>query len=181
MALLSIRTFGDPVLRERAREVESISDAHRRLVADMLHTMRAAPGVGLAAPQVGILDRVFVWEVDDAHGVVFNPVIADRSREVEEGEEGCLSIPGLYFPVLRHQAVRVEGIDEAGDAVSLSAEGFLARVCQHEIDHLDGVLFIDRLAEEHRREAMRVLRDQALGLPGAEPNATTSGDVGDIL
>lgn len=165
MALLPIRRFGDPVLRQRATETASITDAHRRLVADMLETMRDAPGVGLAGPQVGVLDRVFVWEVEEEHGAVFNPVITARSEEKIEEEEGCLSLPGLYYPVVRSVAVTVAGTDENGEPVHLEAEDLLARVCQHEIDHLDGVLFIDHLPDELRKEALARLRDEALGIP----------------
>ena len=164
MAILEIRKWGDPGLRQRATEVEKITDVHRRLVADMLETMREAPGVGLAGPQVGVLERVFVWEVGEEHGAVFNPVIVARSDEEVEGEEGCLSLPGLYYPVDRAVTVTVEGIDENGGPVKLDADDLLARVCQHEIDHLDGVLFIDHLSEEMRKEALGILRDQALGL-----------------
>ena len=171
MAILPIRTFGDPVLRERAREVENVTDVHRRLVADMLETMREAPGVGLAGPQVGVLERVFVWEVEGRHGALFNPVIVRRSEETVVGEEGCLSIPGLAYDVERHASVAVEGLDADGEAVAIDAgeDDFLARVFQHEIDHLDGVLFLDRLPEEARKEAMRTLRERLLGLPGPEP------------
>lgn len=167
MAILPIRTFGDPVLRQRAREVEQVTDVHRRLVADMLETMREAPGVGLAGPQVGVLERVFVWEVEDRHGALFNPVIVSRSDEMLWDEEGCLSIPGLAYEVERHASVAVEGLDENGRPVSIDAgeNDFLARVFQHEIDHLDGVLFVDRLTEETRNKAMRALRDALLGLP----------------
>ena len=164
MAKLTIRQFGDPVLRQKATEVERVTDAHRRLVQDMLETMREAPGVGLAGPQVGVMERVFVWEVDDEHGAVFNPVIVSTSDEEIESEEGCLSLPGLYYPVSRPERVVVEGIDENGDPVRIEDDELLARVCQHEIDHLDGVLFIDHLSDELRKEALGVLRDQALGL-----------------
>lgn len=167
MAVLPIRRFGDPVLRQRAAETEAITELHRRLANDMLETMREAPGVGLAAPQVGVLERIFVWEVDDRHGVVINPSIVSRSRDTVEEEEGCLSLPGLYFPVARSAAVVVEGVDDRGDPVRLVAEDLLARVCQHEIDHLDGVLFIDHLPEELRKEALTRLRNEALGLPSA--------------
>lgn len=164
MATLPIRRFGDPVLRERAREVEEVSDLHRKLAKDMLETMRQAPGVGLAGNQVGVLHRIFVWEVEDAHGAFINPVITKRSDETFVDEEGCLSMPGLVYPVERSFAVTVEAIDENGEPVQVEAEDFLARIFQHEIDHLDGVLFVDRLPEELRKEALAVLRDQALGL-----------------
>ena len=166
MAVLQIRTFGDPVLRERARDVEDITRVHRRLVKDMIQTMRDAPGVGLAAPQVGVLERVFVFEVEEDMGAVFNPRIVTSSDESATDEEGCLSIPGLAFPVERSTSVRLEGLDEKGRPVAIDASDLLARVFQHEIDHLDGVLFIDRLPEELKRQAMRELTGQALGLAG---------------
>ena len=164
MAILPIRQFGDPALRQTAGPIERITDLHKTLAADMLDTMREAPGVGLAGPQVGVLERIFVWEVGDEHGVVINPMITERSSDTEVAEEGCLSLPGIYFPVERAAGVRVEGSDLEGERVVLDADGLLARVCQHEIDHLDGVLFIDRLSEELRPAALQQLRDQALGL-----------------
>jgi peptide deformylase len=166
LATLPIRKFGDPVLRERAREVEQVTDLHRKLAKDMLETMRQAPGVGLAGNQVGVLERIFVWEVEDEHGAIFNPQITDRSEETFMDEEGCLSMPGLVYPVERSTSVTVEGIDENGDPVRIEAEEFQARVFQHEIDHLDGVLFFDRLTEDLRRHALTELRNQALGLGG---------------
>jgi peptide deformylase len=165
VAILRIRTFGDPVLRERAREVERITDVHHKLIKDMFDTMRDAPGVGLAAPQVGVLDRIFVWEFEDEGGVFVNPVIVDRSGKAEDGEEGCLSLPGIVGPVDRSYEVVVEGLDEEGAPIRLEASDWLARIFQHEIDHLDGVLFIDHLAEPLKKEALATLRDQALGLP----------------
>jgi peptide deformylase len=164
VAVLHIRTFGDPVLREPAREVDRVTKVHRRLIKDMFDTMREAPGVGLAAPQVGVMERIFVWEVDERHGAVINPRLVSRSEETIEEEEGCLSLPGIAYPVERAASVRLEGLDERGRPVAFDAVDLLARVCQHEIDHLDGVLFIDRLAEDARRDAMRTLREQALGL-----------------
>ena len=169
MAVLDIRTFGDPVLRQRANEIEMITDLHRRLGADMLDTMREAPGVGLAGPQVGVVERIFVWEVEDRSGALINPVIVQRSAETLEDEEGCLSLPGLVYPVVRAAAVTVTGRDLEGGEVTIDAEDLLARVVQHEIDHLDGVLFIDRLPEELKREAMRRLSEQALGLGPIAP------------
>jgi peptide deformylase len=171
VALLSIRMFGDPVLRQKARPVDRMTDIHRRLIDDMLETMRAAPGVGLAAPQVGVVERVFVWEWEDDHGALINPVIVDRSSDTVEEEEGCLSLPGLTYPVARAARVKVEALDQQGEATTLEANGFLARILQHEIDHLDGVLFIDHLPDELRKEALRVLRDQALGIAPTPPQA----------
>ncbi len=176
MAVLPIRRFGDPVLRQRAGETDQVTELHRRLANDMLETMREAPGVGLAGPQVGVLERIFVWEVDDRHGVLVNPAIVSRSRDTVEEEEGCLSLPGLYYPVVRSAAVVVEGLDENGKPVRLVAEDLLARVCQHEIDHLDGVLFIDHLREDLRKEALTRLRNEALGLPSTPmPRAAEGG------
>ena len=170
MAVLPIRKFGDPVLRERASEIEKVTDLHRRLADDMLETMRyTGNGVGLAGNQVGVVERIFVWEVGEEHGTVINPVISQRSEETFTDDEGCLSLPGVYFPVERSLEVTVEGIDENSEPVRLEVEGFMARVCQHEIDHLDGVLFIDRLTPELRKEALAELRDQALGIPRPQP------------
>ena len=164
MAALEIRTFGDPVLRQRAREVDKLTDLHRRLVDDMIETMRAAPGVGLAGPQIGVVERVFVYEVEEDVGAIVNPTITFRSPETEVDDEGCLSLPGLLYPVERHASVLLEGLDVDGEPVLKGAEGLLARVFQHEIDHLDGVLFVDRLPPELRRQAMRELTQQSLGL-----------------
>jgi peptide deformylase len=169
MAVLPIRMFGDPVLRQRAREVESITDVHRRLVADMLDTMRDASGVGLAGPQVGVMERIFVWEVGEEHGALINPRIVSRSEATEEAEEGCLSIPGLAYPVVRASEVVVEALDENGDEVRIEGTELLARVCQHEIDHIDGVLFLDHLTPELRRDAMRQWNEQTLGLSSPAP------------
>jgi peptide deformylase len=157
VAVLPIRTFGDPVLRQRGREVDKLRRVHRKLIADMFETMRAAPGVGLAGPQVGVLERIFVWEVDEESGVIVNPVITALSDERVEDDEGCLSIPGIVYQVERASKVTVTGLDERGRSLVLEAEGLLARVVQHEIDHLDGVLFLDRRPQELRREALRQL------------------------
>ena len=166
--MLPIRTFGDPVLRMKARPVEKITDVHRRLVDDMIETMRDAPGVGLAGTQVGVLERIFVYEVEDDVGAVFNPVITSRSRDLTDEEEGCLSLPGLLYPVTRHIEVRIEGLDVNGQPIVKEGTELLARVFQHEIDHLDGVLFVDRLPDKLRKKAMRELTRQALGLPDLE-------------
>ena len=171
MAVLPIRMFGDPVLRQRAPEITKIDEATRRLAADMIDTMREARGAGLAGPQVGVMQRIFVWEVGDRHGVVVNPRIVRRSDETFTDEEGCLSIPGLYYPVERSYEVTVEGLDLNGDEMSLTGRELLARCLQHEIDHLDGVLFIDRLPGDLRRDAMRMLREQSLGLASFNPSA----------
>ena len=173
MAILPIRTFGDPVLRQRAITVEGISDLERKLIDDMIDTMRDAPGVGLAATQVGSLARIFVWEVGEQYGAVLNPTIVQSSDEVETDEEGCLSLPGIVYEVERPAAVTIGGLDRDGETIKIEAEGLQARVFQHEIDHLDGVLFIDRLPGESRKEALAILREEALGLrpPGRQAPA----------
>jgi peptide deformylase len=165
VAILRIRTFGDPVLRQRAREVEGITDLHKKLITDMFDTMRDAPGVGLAAPQVGVMERIFVWETEDQSGAFINPNIITRSPTAEDDEEGCLSLPGIVYEVRRSSDVTIEGLDADGNSIKMEASGLLARIFQHEVDHLDGVLFIDHLSEEMRREALTTLRNQALGLP----------------
>ncbi len=161
MSALPIRTFGDPVLRDRARPVESFDDALERLAEDMILTMHEAPGVGLAAPQVGRPIRLVVFDIGeeeaDARALV-NPVLKNEWGE-QIAEEGCLSLPGLYYPVKRAQKLWAEGFDVTGHDVTIEAEGLLARVLQHEVDHLDGVLILDRTSREQRREAMKALRD----------------------
>ena len=174
MSVLPIRTFGDPVLRDTARPVEDFDESLRRLADDMIQTMHQAPGVGLAAPQVGRSLRLIVFDVgDEADGAraLVNPVLRDEWGE-QVGEEGCLSIPGLYYPVKRAMKVWAEGFDTTGLAVTLEAEELMARVLQHEVDHINGVLFIDRLDEEHRSEAMAAIRDQALGLAPVDHDPT---------
>jgi peptide deformylase len=164
VTILPIRILGDPVLREPAREVQAFDDLHRRLIGDMLETMYAAPGVGLAASQVGLALRLFVYDAGDGAGpgAVANPVLTDLEGEQEE-EEGCLSVPGLWYPTKRSLRARVEGLDRWGDRTSLVGEGLLARIFQHETDHVNGLLFLDRLSREDRRHAMAMIRDQELG------------------
>ncbi|MDP8960876.1 MAG: peptide deformylase [Actinomycetota bacterium] len=159
MTTLDIHLFGSPVLRQRAREVASFDARLQRLADDMLDTMRQGGGVGLAANQVGILKRLFTWEVEDRHGTVCNPVMEDVSEELQEGEEGCLSFPGLFYPIERPLRVQVRHQDLSGDEHTTDAEGFLARVFLHELDHLNGVLFIDHLARHDRKEALKRMRE----------------------
>jgi len=131
----------------------------------MIDTMRHAPGVGLAAPQVGVSERIFVWEHEGEAGAVINPTVVSLAGEPIDDEEGCLSIPGIFYPVTRSEVARIEGTGVDGRPLDLEGKGFLARILQHETDHLDGVLFLDRLSPEDRREALSRLREQALGLP----------------
>ena len=172
MSVLPVRTMGDPVLRERARPVANFDKALRRLAADMVETMYDSNGVGLAAPQVGVSGRMFVFD-DGETGpmVVVNPELYDHEGE-QDGEEGCLSLPGIYFNVKRAMKVKVRGSDVDGRPIELEGEGLLARIFQHENDHIDGILFIDRLSEETRREAMKLLREQELGLVPQEQRAS---------
>lgn len=162
MAILPIRIFGDPVLREPSRPVERFDDALRRLADDMLETMYDAPGVGLAAPQIGRSLRLFVFDVGEGPGVVANPTLSGLEGE-QEAEEGCLSVPGLYFPVKRAMHARVDGVDLSGKPVSHEGEELIARMLQHECDHLDGKLLIHRLERAEHRQAMARIREQILG------------------
>ncbi len=167
MAVLPVRIFGDPVLRQKADDVAAVDASIQQLIADMRDTMKAYSGVGLAANQVGIAERVLVVDVpiDDrrrARHAFVNPVITSRSGS-ESGEEGCLSIPGIWEEVTRAREIRIEGLDERGEAVKLEAEGYLARALQHEVDHLDGVLFVDRLSALKRQFLKRQLDALARG------------------
>lgn len=154
MAEREIRLLGDPVLRRTAQPVPALTETVRALIADMFDTMYGADGVGLAAPQVGIGDRVIVVDPrqDDVQPfALVNPVILERSSEVDRAEEGCLSIPGLQEIVERPVRVTVAGLDRDGAPVRMAVEGLVARILQHEIDHLDGVLFIDRVSPLKRK------------------------------
>jgi peptide deformylase len=165
--LLPIRTLGDPVLREPAKPVERFDRALRQLADDMTATMYEAPGVGLAGPQVGISLQVFVFD-DGEHGPMFmaNPELLDAEGDVTD-EEGCLSIPGPYHPTPRFRRIRCRGLDVTGKPQDLVGEGLLARIFQHETDHLHGMLYIDRLDDEGRKAVLAELRRIELGL--AEP------------
>jgi peptide deformylase len=160
-ALARIRKFGDPVLRTRARPVERFDDQLADEVQRMSHLMSEALGVGLAATQVGVLHRLLVYRVgpDGPVAALANPEIEWKGRETEMLEEGCLSLPGVLLDVERPVHVRVRGSDERGELVLVEASGLEARVIQHEIDHLDGVLILDRASREARKEAMRALRE----------------------
>lgn len=156
---MSIKTLGEPVLREQARPVERFDASLARIVDDMLETMYAAPGVGLAAPQVGISSRFFVYDDGYGHaGFVANPELSDLDR-LEMNDEGCLSIPGPFHPTERAMQVRLRGQDLEGSPIEIRAEDLLARIFQHETDHLNGALYIDRLDDEGRRAVMRQLRE----------------------
>jgi peptide deformylase len=160
LALGQIRQYPDPALRERAREVDEFSDDLRVLIARMGRVMDDAHGVGLAATQLGLLRRILVFRADeeDDLGVIVNPVIVERSEELTTDNEGCLSLRDVYIPVERANTIVVEGKDPEGADLRLELDGRRARVIQHELDHLDGVLIFDRTTPEARREAMRALR-----------------------
>ncbi len=161
MAIFSIRVFGDPVLRQRAAEIEEIDAKIIRLSEEMIETMRDAPGVGLAASQVGIERRIFVYDVGDGAQTVINPEIIESSGEWE-WEEGCLSVPDLHWPIMRPKEVHLVGLDLDGNEISIEADELLARVFQHELDHLNGILLLEHLDKDQRKQAMRVLRARAL-------------------
>ena len=165
MALFPIRRFGDPVLRMPAAPVRGIDTGVRKLAADMIETMYAAPGVGLAAPQIGVPRAVIVFDAQDGEGarVLINPELVESDGEYEY-EEGCLSVPGHYWPITRPGYVRARGLDLEGDTVEYFGEGLLGRVLQHEIDHLRGILLIERLEKKVRKQALKSLREEALGL-----------------
>ena len=164
-ALRLVRQYPDPALRNAATAVAEVDDEVQRLAERMLDVMERAHGVGLAAPQLGILRRILVYRAsdEDEPKVLINPELVERSDETEVGTEGCLSLLGgeLQVPVARYLRVRVSGRDASGDAVDLDVEGFEARVIQHEIDHLDGILIFDRAENQERREALRELRLRA--------------------
>jgi peptide deformylase len=162
-ALAQIRQYGDVALRMRAHEVTEFDDDLRRLVERMTALMHDAQGVGLAATQVGVLRRLFVFEPgEDGPRAVVNPVVVERSDETEPDEEGCLSLQGVRVPVERASRIVIEGKDENGEDVRYELEGYGARVAQHELDHLDGMLIIDRTDDEHRKEALSALRPRAV-------------------
>ncbi len=156
-----IRLIGDPVLRQRAGEISDVDAKLVRLADDMVTTMYEAPGLGLAGPQVGVQKRIFVYDVGEGAQTVINPEIRESDGEWAY-EEGCLSIPGLSFELVRPKQVHLVGYDLDGNELSIEADELLARCFQHELDHLDGVLFIERLEPDERKAAMRIIREQKL-------------------
>jgi peptide deformylase len=172
----AIRIVGDPVLRQRAADVTEIDGRLAKLADDMLETMYEAPGLGLAAPQVGVQKRFFVYDlgVGDGPQVLINPEITETSGEWEFAE-GCLSVPGLHFDIVRPKEIHVTGIDLDGNEVSFDADELLSRLVQHELDHLDGVLLLEHLDEEQHREAKRAVRQMQMARSDgtAEPEHTS--------
>jgi len=173
VTLQPIRVFGDPVLRTPAAVVTDFDKQLRQLVADLAETMLDAPGVGLAAPQIGVGLRVFTYHVDDAQsGHLINPVLHFPHDEEQDGPEGCLSIPGLSFDCRRRNHVVAHGQNMYGDPVTVEGTALLARCLQHETDHLDGVLFVDRLDPETKKAAMKAIRESewsGLSTPALAP------------
>jgi peptide deformylase len=176
VSIQNIRLFGDPVLRTPAEPVVDFDRELRQLVKDLTDTMMDAPGAGLAAPQIGVGLRVFTYWIDGELGHLVNPSL-DLSEDLQDGDEGCLSFPGLTFPTPRSLRVVAKGQNQFGEPVLLEGSELMARCIQHETDHLDGILFIDRMDREQRKEAMRLIREAEWGggsapVVRASPHAT---------
>ena len=169
MAPFDIRIVGDPVLKQRAQEIDNVDGALVRLVDDMVETMYEAPGVGLAAPQVGVQKRLFVYDIGEGPQTLVNPVMVEGDGEWVF-DEGCLSVPGLSWEIVRPKQVHLTGHDLDGNEVDIEADEYLARVFQHEMDHLDGILLLERLDEDQAKEAKRLVRE--LMLTGRAPAQT---------
>ena len=166
---LTIRQYGDPVLKERTREVEDIDGAVASLVESMIETMYDAPGTGLAANQVGVQRRIFVYDVGEGARTIINPQIIESDGEWTY-DEGCLSVPGLSWEIVRPNAVHLVGLDLDGNDISIEASELEGRVFQHELDHLDGILLVEHLNEDQRKEALKILRSRTLDLPASDPD-----------
>jgi peptide deformylase len=177
VAPFKIRVFGDPVLRQPTQDVAEIDEKLVRLADDMLATMYAAPGIGLAAPQVGIQKRLFVYDIGGGPHAVVNPRLSGQEGEWTY-EEGCLSVPELSWSIVRYERVHLDGYDLDGNDLSIDADELLARMFQHECDHLDGMLLLERLDKRQRKGAMRALRQRALGLPEQETAMDDRGAAG---
>ena len=171
MAGYDIRLIGDPVLRQKSHEITDIDGALVRLVDDMLQTMYDAPGMGLAAPQVGVHKRLFVWDLGTGPEAIVNPEIVDSDGEWVF-EEGCLSVPGLAWEIVRPKTIHLMGRDLDGNEISLEADELDARLFQHEMDHLEGILLIERLDADTRKIALKTIRDRQVGgAEGARPDS----------
>ena len=173
MPILPVRKFGDPVLRRRALPVSAVTPELRATIRDMIDTMYHEVGIGLAAPQVGISLRLMVLDAEKGRGprTLVNPEIVERGGSLVE-EEGCLSLPGIFAPVERSEWLRLEARDDSGEPVTIDARGLLARVIQHEVDHLDGMLFIDRLEPVTRDRIKRKIRKE--GFPDDVPHRSNA-------
>lgn len=160
MTMREIRTVGDPVLRTPCEPITRVDDRVRALVADLVETVDVEGRAGLAANQIGVGLRAFSWNIDDEVGYVLNPRIVELSDDYQEGDEGCLSVPGLWFPTRRAWYARMVGEDLDGNEIVIEGSEIMARALQHECDHLDGILYLDRLDRVVRKKAMRMIRDQ---------------------
>ena len=160
MAMREIRTVGDPVLRTPCDPITSVDDRVRSLVADLIETVDQEGRAGLAANQIGVGLRAFSWNIDDEVGYVLNPKIVELSEDFQDGDEGCLSVPNRWYPTRRSWYARVVGEDLDGNEVVIEGTELMARCLQHEVDHLDGHLYLDRLDRSVRKQAMRAIRDQ---------------------
>ena len=175
MAPYDIRIIGDPVLRRRAADVDNVDGTLVRIVEGMVETMYSADGIGLAAPQVGVQKRLFVWDMGDGPRTIVNPQIVESDGEWVY-DEGCLSVPGLTWEIVRPKEVHIVGRDLDGNEVSVEADELEARLFQHELDHLDGTLLIERLDDSTRKAALRTLREMGIG-PGS-PTSSRLPDTG---
>jgi len=173
MPSLTIRQYGDPVLKERTRDVDNIDGSIANLVESMIETMYAAPGTGLAANQVGVQRRLFVYDIGDGPRTIINPQIVESDGEWVF-DEGCLSVPGLSWDIVRPNAVHLVGLDLEGNEISIEATELEGRVFQHELDHLDGILLVERLDEDQRKEALKILRTRTLSLPASDPDGLST-------
>lgn len=160
MAMREIRTVGDPVLRTPCEPITTVDARVRSLVEDLLETVDQEGRAGLAANQIGVSLRAFSWNIEDEVGYVLNPTIVEVSDDYQDGDEGCLSVPGLWYPTKRAWYARVVGTDLDGKEVSVEGTELMARCLQHEVDHLDGMLYLDRLERSVRKKAMRAMREQ---------------------
>jgi peptide deformylase len=162
-----IRYLGDPILKTPASPVTRFGKSLRGLIDDLMDTVAVPGRAGLAAPQIGVGLRAFSYNIDGRSGYVLNPELVEVVGEQHEGEEGCLSVPGLYYPTPRGMSATVRGVDERNEPVLVSGTEQMARCLQHEVDHLDGVLYLDRLDAATRRQAMREVRESSWFLPAA--------------
>jgi peptide deformylase len=162
MAAYSIRLVGDPVLRQRAADVTDIDGRMVKLAEDMVTTMYEAPGMGLAAPQVGVEKRLFVYDIGEGPRTIVNPQVVESDGEWSY-DEGCLSVPGLSWEIVRPKLIHLTGFDLEGNEVSIEADEIEARCFQHEMDHLDGVLLLERLDKDTRKKALKVIRERGIG------------------
>ena len=166
---MTIRTYGDPVLNVATATVDNIDGKIAALAERMIETMYEAPGVGLAANQIGVSKRLFVYDKGDGPVVVVNPVIVESDGEWTY-EEGCLSVPGLFWAITRPNAVHLTGYDLDGNEINIETDEFEGRIFQHEMDHLDGILLVERLDDDQKRDAKKLLRKRGLAAGGADPD-----------